>query len=259
MTIAEYFRDKGKKVLIILDDLTTHAKIYREILLLLKRVPGRDAYPGEIFHIHAALLERAGNIKTKNGEVSITALPVAETLENDLSGYIQTNLMAMTDGHIFFDSNEFRKGRRPAINAFLSVSRVGNQTKTKIERDLAGWIRKRIIEYQRSSEIAQFGAELPLETQRMIDLGKKLEILFNQESEVTIPQKLQLILVGLLIADFWRDKSLKEMELEIDKILENYKKGGLPEIREEIEEIKDLLHLKFLTKEIVPEIEKNLI
>ena len=260
MSIAEYFRDQGKKVIIILDDMTTHAKIYREISLLLKRVPGRDSYPGEIFHIHAALLERAGNIKINgNKEISITALPAAETLENDLSGYIQTNLMAMTDGHIFFDINEFRKGKRPAINAFLSVSRVGNQTKAPVEREIAGWIRKKMAEYKKLLEITQFGAELPEEIQKNIDFGKRLDFLFGQqEINAIIPRKLQLILIGLLISGFWENKSLKEMKKEIDKLLENYQKGFLPEIKEKIEEIKDFDHLQFLIKEIKPEIEQKI-
>lgn len=259
MTIAEYFRDRGRDVVIILDDLTTHAKIYREISLLLKRPPGRDTYPGETFHIQAALLERAGNIKNKEGRgISITALPVAETLENDLSGFIQTNLMAMTDGHIFFDINEFRKGKRPAVNAFLSVSRVGNQTKTLIEKELSGWIRKKLVGYQRVLELSQFGAELPAETQKLIEFGQRLEFLFNQASEIIIPQKLQLLLIGLLFSNFWEDKSLTGMKSEIGKILENYKKRILPEFKEEVEEIKDLSHLQFLIKGIIPEIERIL-
>jgi F-type H+-transporting ATPase subunit alpha len=257
MSIAEYFRDKGKNVVIILDDLSTHAKIYREISLLLKRAPGRDSYPGDIFHIHAELLERAGNIKDReNKKVSITALPVAETLENDLSGFIQTNLMAMTDGHVFFDTNEFRKGKRPAINTFLSVSRVGNQTKTLIEKNLASWIRKKMAEYQRALEISQFGAELPAETQETIELGKRLEILFSQDPETIIPQELQLFLVGLLVSGFWKDKSLIEMKTEVLRLLEEYKRGILPKLPEEIGGIKDLDHLQFLVREILPEVEK---
>ena len=259
MSIAEYFRDKEKKVLIMLDDLTTHAKIYREISLSLNRAPGRDSYPGEIFHIQAALLERAGNIKSKKGkEVSITALPVAETLENDLSGYIQTNLMAMTDGHIFFDINKFRKGKRPAINVFLSVSRVGNQTKTSIEKELSSWVRKKLVEYKHLLEITQFGAELSVETQKIIELDERLEFIFNQESKVIISRKLQLLLIGLLISGFWQNKSLKEMKIEVNKLLENYQKGSLPEFKEKIEEIKDFGHLKFLTEEIMTEIEKTI-
>ena len=119
MTIAEYFRDQGKDTLVIFDDLSTHAKFYRELSLIGKRFPGRDSYPGDIFYIHARLLERGGNFIYKEGDVSITCLPAVETLQGDLSGYIQTNVMSMTDGHIYFDSNLFSQGRRPAINPFL--------------------------------------------------------------------------------------------------------------------------------------------
>jgi len=258
MNIAEYFRDQGNNVLLILDDLTTHAKTYREISLLLKRPPGRECYPGDIFYLHASLLERAGNIKKNNQEVSITVLPVAETLENNISGFIQTNLIAITDGHIFFDINEFRKGKRPAINAFLSISRVGNQTKSPVEKELAGLIRKKMIEYQRVLELSQFGTELSKETQELIEFGKRLELLFNQEVEKIIPCELQLILVGLLFSDFWTEKSLTKMKIEIDKIYESYIHKGTPRLREEIEEIKDFSHLKFLIKEIFLEIEKSL-
>jgi len=258
MTIAEYFRDRGEKILIIFDDLTSHAKFYREISLLIKRLPGRSAYPGDIFHIQAALLERAGNIKNQdNKEVSITALPVAETLENDISGYIQTNLMAMTDGHIFFDINDFRKGKLPAINAFLSVSRVGNQTKEPLDRALAGWIRKKMVEYQRVMEIAQFGGELSLETQRLLDLGKKLEILFNQKPKTIIPRALQLFLFGLLLSGFWEDKPQNIMKIEIDTILKNYKEV-FPEVEKGVKRIKNLEELKTFAKEIIPKVKEIL-
>ncbi len=251
MTIAEYFRDKGKNVLIIFDDLTNHAKFYREISLLAKRLPGRNAYPGDIFHIQAALLERAGNIKTQNNiEASITALPVAEILENDISGYIPTNLMAMTDGHLFFDINIFKKGRRPAINAFLSVSRTGNQTKESLDRELAGWIRKKLAAYQKAEEIAQFGGELSLETQNVLDLGKKIEILFNQGSTTIIPRALQLFLFGLLLQGFWENKPLNIMELEVEEILKY--RELFDEIKEEIEKIKTIKELKDLVEKIIP-------
>lgn len=259
MTIAEYFRDQGRNVLIIFDDLTYHAKIYREISLLLKRNPGRDAYPGDIFHIHAELLERAGNVKTEDGrETSITALPVAETLENDLSGYIQTNLMGMTDGHIFFDLNDFRMGKRPAINSFLSVSRLGNQTKTEVEKQIATWLRRTLSEYRRALEISQFGAELPLETRAMIERGKRLELLFYQEAETIVPQELQLILMGLLMFGFWDKKSLFEMKRETESISRGFEKNLSLRLSARVEAIRDLDHLKFLISEILPKIEKIL-
>lgn len=252
MTIAEYFRDRGKKVLIIFDDLTSHAKFYREISLLIKRLPGRSSYPGDIFHIQAALLERAGNIKAQDGkEVSITALPAAETLENDLSGFIQTNLMAMTDGHIFFDINDFRRGKLPAVNAFLSVSRVGNQTKEPLDYALASWLRKKMIEYQRIKEIAQFGEELFPETQKLLDLGKKLETLFNQGSKTIIPRPLQLFVLGLLIYGFWEDKPQNIMKIEVGTILKNYKEV-LPELEKRMEGIKNLEELKNFTEQAIP-------
>ncbi len=259
MTIAEYFRDRGEKVLIIFDDLTSHAKFYREISLLVKRVPGRASYPGDIFHIQAAVVERAGNIKTPdNKEVSITALPVAETLENDISGYIQTNLMAMTDGHIFFDINYFRESKRPAINAFLSVSRVGNQTKEPLDRALAGWIKRNLVEYQRVMELSQFGVELSLETQKLLDLGKKLEILFNQGPKTIIPRSLQLFLFGLLFFGFWEDKPQNVMKVEIDEILKKYKEGVFFEVESEIKKIKNLEELKSFIGEIIPKVKEIL-
>ena len=239
MTIAEYFRQKGKKVLIILDDLTTHAKIYREISLLLKRAPGRTVYPGDIFHIQAALMERAGNIIDKEGEeISITALPVAETLENDISGYIQTNLMAMTDGHIFFDIEEFKKGKRPAINAFLSVSRVGNQTKELLDQELANLVRRKLAEYQKALEIARFGVELPEKTRKIIDFGEKLGILFNQDPKTVLSRGFQLFLLGLLLSGFWDGRSPKIMAITVKEMLEHYKEGVFSKIETEIEKIK---------------------
>ena len=244
VTIAEYFRDTEKDVLLILDDLTNHAKIYREISLLLKRMPGRDAYPGDIFHIHAKIMERTGNIRIKNGEVSITALPVAQTLENNLSGYIQTNLMAMTDGHIFFDINEFRKGKFPAINIFLSVSRVGNQTKSALERSIADLIRRYLSDYRESLEVATFGVDLPEKTKKIIDLGKKIELVLEQDPETIIPRTMQILIMGLLLSGFWDKKTEKEIKNDIQKLLESYNKKELLGIEESLNTISSPEELK---------------
>ena len=244
VTIAEYFRDTEKDVLLILDDLTNHAKIYREISLLLKRMPGRDAYPGDIFHIHAKIMERTGNIRIKNGEVSITALPVAQTLENNLSGYIQTNLMAMTDGHIFFDINEFRKGKFPAINIFLSVSRVGNQTKSALERSIADLIRRYLSDYRESLEVATFGVDLPEKTKKIIDLGKKIELVLEQDPETIIPRAMQILIMGLLLSGFWDQSTEEEIKNDIQKLLESYNKKELVGIEESLNTISSPEELK---------------
>jgi len=258
MTIAEYFRNLNKKVLIVFDDLTTHAQIYRQISLILKRPPGRDCYPGDTFHIHASLLERAGCIKKDGKEMSITALPVAETFEGDISGYIQTNLMAMTDGHIFFDINEFRKGKRPAINPFLSVSRVGIQTKTQVEKELANWIREKLYAFEQVSELRQLATELPKETQRLIDLARKIEIILQQSPQELIERGAQIILFGLLLTNFWENKPESKLIKEKETLLKLWGESKVPQLREKISEIKGIEHLKFLIEEIKPEIEKLL-
>ena len=243
MTLAEYFRDQGKDVVLVLDDMTTHAKIYREISLLLKRSPGRNAYPGDIFHIHAALLERGGNIKVKNREVSITVFPVAETIENDISGYIQTNLLSMTDGHIFFDIDEFRKGKRPAINAFLSVSRVGKQTRTILEQSLAVWLQLRLNEHKRFLEMVQFGVELPKKTREIINLGEKIEIILHQLAGNPRPRWFQVFIIGLLRAGFWTEKPFGKVKADFENIFNLFQKGAFSELEKEMEKLRSLKEL----------------
>lgn len=226
MTIAEFFRDKGSQVIIIFDDLSTHAKFYREISLLSKRAPGRQSYPGDIFHIHAKLVERAGNLKFGDQQtVSITALPVAETLEGDITGYIQTNLMAMTDGHLLFDAEEYKKGRRPALNYNFSVSRVGNQTQSQLQKELRSWLIDKLNSYQRVLTVSRFGVELPEETKADMDIGEKIETLFNQESDVIVPQALQLMIFGLLASGFWDNKSPESAKVDKIKFLKMYQDG----------------------------------
>lgn len=254
MSIAEHFRDQGENVLIVFDDLTTHAKIYRELSLLLERPPGRSSYPGDIFHVHASLLERAGNVKSDGNNSSITALPIANTLENDISGYIQTNLMAITDGHIFFDSDKFRKGIRPAIDIFLSVSRVGNQTKKDLDRDLARVLRRKMSEYNRALEISQFGVELPEKTRRIIDFGEKLENILTQPSDVLLSREFQLLILGLLIADYWEEESPAEVKQDVSALIERHQQGEFSDLEENIKEIENLDNFKRLIKNSFSEI-----
>lgn len=232
LSIGEYFRDLGREVVVIFDDLTTHSKFYRETSLITRRTPGRQSYPGDIFHLHARMVERAGNFKMKNGKVvPITLLPIAETLEGDLAGYIQTNLMAMTDGHIFFDVAEAKKGRHPAVSFTLSVSRVGNQTKTPLERELSKLITEKLSAYRKAEEVSRFGVELTTQTLQALDQGEKLIALFDQESQIIVPKGLQLVYLGLFFGGAWDKKSAKEVRVEKIRLLGEYlqgKYGNLP-------------------------------
>ncbi|HET9946441.1 MAG TPA: F0F1 ATP synthase subunit alpha [Patescibacteria group bacterium] len=198
MTIAEHFRDKGKDTLVILDDLSTHAKFYREISLLARNFPGRDSYPGDIFHTHAKLLERAGNFSSKSGDVSITCLPVVETIEGDLTGYIATNIMSMTDGHIFFDSNVSAQGRRPAVNISLSVTRVGRQIQTGPEKDINREVLSLINLYDKMQNLSHFGTELTDRIKSIFQKGEKVYAFFDQPYDMTLPTDVQLVLFCLV-------------------------------------------------------------
>jgi F-type H+/Na+-transporting ATPase subunit alpha len=222
MALAEYFKDQGRDVLVIMDDLTSHAKFYREISLLGKRFPGRNSYPGDIFYTHARLLERAGNFKTKTGENSITCLPVVETTQGDLSGYIQTNLMSMTDGHIYFDMDLFIKGRRPAINTFLSVTRVGRQTQTDLDRSISRELTSFLTLYDKMQNFVHFGAEMTTSVKETIKQGEHVLDFFTVTSEQAIPHDLQMILFGVLWQGYWKEKGITEMRTEIETLLKRY-------------------------------------
>ncbi len=208
MTLAEYFRDNGQDVVVIFDDLSTHAKYYREISLVAQHFPGRESYPGDIFYSHAKLLERAGNFRFEtNKEVSITCFPVAETVESDLSGFIPTNIMGMTDGHIFFDNNAFYKGLRPAININLSVTRVGKQTQTHLQREINREISAFLSQYEKMETYSHFGAELSTKVQKMLLKGDLLYGFFQQHYTEIIPLEVQLIMIGMIWSSMIEDKA----------------------------------------------------
>jgi len=199
MTIAEYFRDIGQSVVLIFDDISTHAKFYREVALLAKTFPGRDSYPGDIFYTYSRLLERAGNFRHPvKGEVSITCFPIVETTEGDMTNFIPTNLMGITDGHIFFDSELFYKGRRPGINASLSVSRVGKQTQSKLARSITREITSFLTMYEKVQALSHFGSELTENVKQILAKGDLIYKFFDQPSSLVIPQDIQLLLFGLI-------------------------------------------------------------
>ena len=207
MTLAEFFRDQGRDVLIILDDLTYHAKIYREISLLANRFPGRDAYPGDIFYLHSKLLERAGAfIHPEKKEVFITCFPVAESIDGDLRGYITTNLMGMTDGHIFFDSDIYFQGIRPAVNIQLSVTRVGRQTQSKLRKEINTLLLSFLSNYNKLQTLSHFGSELSGETEITLKRGERLQQLFNQHYKTVTSSSIQLVMLGLIWSDILSDE-----------------------------------------------------
>lgn len=222
MAIAEHFRDHGHDVIVVFDDLTAHAKYYREISLLAREFPGRNSYPGDMFYTHARLLERAGNFVHETGQVSITALPVAETTEGDLSGYIQTNLMSMTDGHIYFDSDLFKKGRRPAINPFLSVTRVGRQTQSAVEREINRELISFLTLLDRTERFVHFGAELSQTLKNTLSMGQKIIAFFYYSSERLVSGNLQVFLFCLLWSGLWQDASSKDMISDMDTMIHLY-------------------------------------
>ena len=237
MALSEYFRDEGENVLLILDDLTTHAKFYREISLLGKRFPGRNSYPGDIFYTHAQLLEKAGNFKTDKGERSITCLPVVETTQGDLSGYIQTNIMSMTDGHLYFDSDLFAKGRRPAINPFLSVTRVGKQTQSNLKRSINREILSFLTLFDKMQNFAHFGAEANESTKTTLSMGEKIIKFLDQSTSSTMPINLQIILFSLLWKDILQNKNLEPTsnDSDMNKMIEVYKNSK--NVKKEIDDM----------------------
>lgn len=212
MTIAEYFRDQGRDVLMVLDDMTTHAKFYREVSLLGRRFPGRDSYPGDIFYTHSRLLERSGSFvlngpttpeALRGKEVAITCLPVVETTQGDFTGYIQTNLMSMTDGHIYFDSDLYFAGRRPAVNTFVSVTRVGHQTQSRLRREMYQATLDLLSNYARTQEFVRFGAELGDNSRQVLAMGDKTLTFFDQPMHTPMPVNVQTVLWALLWAGAW--------------------------------------------------------
>lgn len=233
VTIAEYFMDQGKDVLIIYDDLSKHAVAYREISLLLRRPPGREAYPGDVFYLHSRLLERACRRNEKSGGGSITALPIIETLAGDISAYIPTNVISITDGQIFLETNLFFKGVRPAINPGLSVSRVGGSAQTKSMKKNAGTLKLAMAQYRELESFAQFDSDLDPETKRIIERGKRVTELLKQGQYSPIPLPLQVVSIFAINSGFFDEYGVSEIgavEKELHQYFKTTKDGLLKEI-----------------------------
>lgn len=253
MAIGESFVKKGKDVLVILDDLSNHAKFYRQIALVSKQFPGRDSYPGDIFYTHARLLERAGSFKVGDKVATITCLPVAETVDNNLSNYIVSNLISITDGHIMFDESLFTQGRRPAVDIYLSVTRVGKQTQNPLRREITQQLLEFMSKYQKAEHFSHFGAELTEKMKDFLHRGRLLWLMFDQKIEQSISIELQIFLALIVWQDLlpkkWDEKKILEFKSEILKLY--YKNDP------KLNFFKDILSFKSVI-EVTGYIQKNL-
>ncbi len=222
MTAAEYL-SQFQDVVVIIDDLTTHAKYYREIALLAGKYPGRDSYPGDIFYAHSRLLERSGVIQGEDGKTrSITCFPVGHTTDNDVTDYIISNLISITDGHFLFDRKEGLKGRNPPIHIGLSVSRVGKQTRTVLLQDISRITLNFLIsKYDKAYTLSHFGEEMSLESQVALVKGSLLYDFFNQNSATSVPQEVQVLFVSMILCDFFNESQQNIRQMR-DDCIERY-------------------------------------
>nr|WP_276938981.1 F0F1 ATP synthase subunit alpha [Helcococcus sueciensis] len=242
--IAEFFMNRGKDVLIIYDDLSKHAIAYRTISLLLGRSPGREAYPGDVFYLHSRLLERSAQLSNENGGGSLTALPIVETQAGDVSAYIPTNIISITDGQIFLESELFFAGQRPAVNVGLSVSRVGGAAQTKAVKKAASTLRLELAQYREMEIFTQFSSDLDETTKRQLKFGQGLMQLLKQDQFSPMSQSEQVITLVVALNRLLLDVDTKEVKQSMEGII-NYIHMHEPSIITEIEEKKQLIdHVK---------------
>jgi F-type H+/Na+-transporting ATPase subunit alpha len=234
--MGEYFMDKGKDVLVVYDDLSKHAWAYREISLLLHRPPGREAYPGDVFYLHSRLLERAAKLNKDYGGGSLTALPIIETQAGDISAYIPTNVISITDGQIYLESDLFYQGIRPALNVGLSVSRVGSAAQTKAMKKVAGKLRLDLAQYRELAAFAQFGSDLDESTRKQLERGKRLTEILKQGQFEPMPVENQVAILYAAVNGFFDDvpvEQLKEFENEFHAFMKLNKAAVLKAILDE--------------------------
>jgi F-type H+-transporting ATPase subunit alpha len=233
--MGEFFRDRGKHALLIYDDLSKHAAAYREISLLLRRPPGREAYPGDVFYLHSRLLERAAKLSKEKGGGSLTALPIIETQAGDISAYIPTNVISITDGQIFLIADLFNSNVRPAVDVGLSVSRVGSAAQIKAMKQVAGSLRLDLAQFRELAAFAQFGSDLDKSSQQQINRGRRLTEILKQPQYTPLPVEKQVLILwagtnGVL--DDLPVEQCRQFEAELYKFIENSKPGLLQAIRE---------------------------
>jgi F-type H+-transporting ATPase subunit alpha len=222
-SIAEYFRDNGMHALIVYDDLSKHAVAYRQISLLLRRPPGREAYPGDVFYLHSRLLERAAKLCDERGGGSLTALPIIETQAGDVSAYIPTNVISITDGQIFLESELFYKGFRPAVNIGLSVSRIGSAAQIKAIKQVAGSLKLDLAQFRELESFSQFGSDLDDITKKTIERGKKISEILKQAPNSPLLVEEQIIILFAATRGFLNDIPLDKIKLFESRILDSFR------------------------------------
>ena len=221
--MAEYYRDSGKHALIIHDDLTKQAQAYRQLSLLLRRPPGREAFPGDIFYLHSRLLERAAKMSDAEGGGSLTALPVIETQANDVSAYIPTNVISITDGQIFLESDLFNAGQRPAINPGISVSRVGGDAQVKAMKQTAGSLRLDLAQYRELAAFSQFASDLDAATRNQLERGERLMEVIKQGITTPVPVAKQVAIIYAGVNGYLDDietSRVREFEAQLSDALD---------------------------------------
>jgi F-type H+-transporting ATPase subunit alpha len=247
-TMGEYFRDNGMHALIVYDDLSKQAVAYRQMSLLLRRPPGREAYPGDVFYLHSRLLERAAKLNDDMGGGSLTALPIIETQAGDVSAYIPTNVISITDGQIFLETELFNQGIRPAVNVGLSVSRVGSAAQTKAMKKVAGSIKLELAQYREMAAFAQFGSDLDAATQKLLNRGSKLTELLKQDQYSPMAVAQQVIAVFSGVRGFLDNVEISDIK-NTEKLIYEEVKSSSPEIIDSINS----------TGKLEEEVEKKLI
>src|SRR3989338_8154466 len=224
--IGEYFMDKGRDALIIYDDLSKHAVAYRALSLLLRRPPGREAYPGDVFYLHSRLLERAAKLNAEKGGGSLTALPIVETQENDISGYIPTNVISITDGQIFLETDLFNKGTRPAINAGNSVSRVGSAAQTKAMKKVSGRIKLELAQFRKLEAFMQFAQDLDPDTKKRIEFGQRLMAILRQKNGQPLAFERQAIIIYAAVNGYLARVPVERVPEYEEKLMRHFDAGG---------------------------------
>ena len=251
-SMGEYFMNKGKDVLIIYDDLSKHAVAYRTMSLLLRRPPGREAYPGDVFYIHSRLLERAAKLSKENGGGSLTALPIIETLAGDVTAYIPTNVISITDGQIFLESDLFHSGQRPAVNAGISVSRVGGNAQIKAMKQVSGTLRLELAQYRELQSFAQFGSDLDKDSKKRLEKGKRLVEILKQDQYSPMDVEKQIVILYATVNDFLSDIKVTDVRKFEEELLD-YMDTHHREV------LKSIIEVKTLTDEIKENLEKAIV